>query len=81
MSVLSLTGNPIIHATTKHVAASYHFVKERAAEGSINVRHVSHKNQLADILTKPLPRDGFSFLRGKLMTDPHQLGGGGVSKE
>lgn len=34
-SAINLTTNPILHATIKHVAVSYHFVRERVADGSI----------------------------------------------
>lgn len=45
-SAISLSTNPVLHAMTKHVAVSYHFVRKRVADESIHVRHISMKEQL-----------------------------------
>lgn len=68
-SAISLTANPMLHSTTKHVAVSYHFVPKRVTNGSLLVRHISRKEQQADLLTKPLPREAFCYLWSKLMVD------------
>lgn len=76
ISAISLTANPVLHSTTKHVAVSYHFVRERVADGSLQVNHVPSKEQ-ADILTKALPNESFCYLSGKLMRNiPISLRGG-----
>lgn len=46
----------ILHTTTKHVVVSYYFVHEQVADDTISIRHVPSKDQLADILTKPLAK-------------------------
>lgn len=61
-SAISLTANLVLHSTTKHVVASYHFVREKVSDGSLQVKYVSSKEQTADILTKSLPRDTFNYL-------------------
>ncbi|GJT93199.1 retrovirus-related pol polyprotein from transposon TNT 1-94 [Tanacetum coccineum] len=48
-----LCANPVYHSCMKHVA---HFVRERVSEGSLRVLHISSKDQLVDMLTKPLGR-------------------------
>ncbi|GJV17197.1 retrovirus-related pol polyprotein from transposon RE1 [Tanacetum coccineum] len=48
-----LCANPVYHSCMKHVA---HFVLERVSEGSLRVLHISSKDQLVDMLTKPLGR-------------------------
>ena len=50
----------------KHLALDYHFVRERVSAGSLRVLHISSKDQLADMLTKPLSRSQFLFLRSKI---------------
>lgn len=40
---------------TKHIDSRYHFIRECVADEDICVDHVSTKNMLADMLTKPLP--------------------------
>lgn len=62
--------NPILHTATKHVAVSFHFVRDKVADGSLKIQHIPTKEQLADILTKPIPRDHFCNLRNTLMRVP-----------
>lgn len=45
-----LARNLVHHGKAKHVAISYHFVREQVAAGSLIVNHVSSEDQLADIL-------------------------------
>ncbi|XP_048330749.2 receptor kinase-like protein Xa21 [Ziziphus jujuba] len=50
----------------KHVGVDFHFVRDKVVEGLLRVSHVSSKYQLADGLTKSLPRQRLEFLRSKL---------------
>ena len=61
-----LSSNPVFHSRMKHICLDYHFVRERVSEGTFQVRHVHTKDQWADILTKPLPRQGFLHIRSKI---------------
>jgi hypothetical protein len=55
-----LTANPIFHRRMKHVEVDYHFVRERVASRQLDVRIISSKDQVADIMTKPLAGPSFS---------------------
>ena len=46
----------------KHVAISYHLVREAVAVGTIALYWISSKDNLADIRTKPLPSTSFNKL-------------------
>jgi hypothetical protein len=48
---------------TKHIALKYHHFRSHVANGSIKVRWIDTKHQLADIFTKPLPEPLFTSLR------------------
>jgi hypothetical protein len=49
-----LCANPIFHRRSKHVEVDYHFVRERVATKQLEVRIISSKDQVADVMTKPL---------------------------
>ena len=61
-----LCSNPVLHSKMKHISLDYHFVREQVRDGKLQVSHVSTKDQLADLLTKPLPRAKFEELRSKM---------------
>lgn len=48
---------------TKHIDVKFHFIREKQECGIIAVEHISSDLQKADILTKPLPKDRFNFLK------------------
>lgn len=50
----------------KHVAIDFHFIRDQVQNGVLRVAHVSSTDQLADALTKPLPRACFLDLKFKI---------------
>jgi hypothetical protein len=68
----------IFHARTKHVKVNYHFVRDRIAKREIQIRFISSKDQLADVLTKPLSHFIFSLIHSKLHVDHPPSAWGGV---
>ncbi|MEJ2116200.1 MAG: Ty1/Copia family ribonuclease HI, partial [Gammaproteobacteria bacterium] len=63
---LELATAPKMRPRTKHIAIKYHHFREHVKRGTIKIQRVDTKEQLADIFTKPLPRDTFQYLRKKL---------------
>lgn len=43
MRAISLPKNPILHSSTKHVVVSYHFIREKVADGTLKVCHIPTK--------------------------------------
>ena len=58
-SALALAKNPVFHERSKHIRLRYHFIRDCLAEGSIKARYINIKDQLADLLTKPLGKIKF----------------------
>ena len=45
---------------TKHLRLAFEAVKDRVAEGHIELEHVDGKNNPSDLCTKPLPLEDFA---------------------
>lgn len=61
-----LCANPVFHSRMKHLALDYHFIRDNVQSGALRVAHVLTRDQLADTLTKPLPRPRFLELNSKI---------------
>ena len=55
-----------MHSKTKHIPIKYYFIKEHVLEKTVKLEHIGTKDQVADIFTKPIPRETFEYLRQKL---------------
>nr|GEW50972.1 retrotransposon protein, putative, unclassified [Tanacetum cinerariifolium] len=65
-SVIALCCNSIQHSRAKQIDVHYHFIKNQVENGIVELYIVWTEHQLADIFTKPLPRERFNFLIEKL---------------
>ena len=60
---IALARNPQFHARTKHIEIAHHYGREKVQAGEINLQYTPTERQVADGLTKPLPRDPFQRFR------------------
>ncbi|GJT27706.1 retrovirus-related pol polyprotein from transposon TNT 1-94 [Tanacetum coccineum] len=65
-SVIALCCNNVQHFRAKHIDVRYHFIKEQAKNGIVELYFVRTEYQLPNIFTKPLPRERFNFLIKRL---------------
>jgi len=65
-SALHLAKNPAFHSKTKHIRVQYHFVREKVEKGSVDIQKIHTKDNLADMLTKPINRDKFTWCRSSV---------------
>lgn len=63
---ISIAKNPSCHKRSKHIDIKYHFSREQVENKVIIIKYIPTNEQLADILTKPLPAVQFLYLRSKL---------------
>ncbi|KAH9781414.1 hypothetical protein KPL71_008457 [Citrus sinensis] len=62
-STLHIARNPAFHSRTKHIGVQYHFVREVVEKGSVDLQKIHTKENLADVLTKPINADKFIWSR------------------
>jgi hypothetical protein len=65
-SALALTKNPIFHEWSKHIRVRYHFIWGCLEEGGFKACYINTKDQLMDLLTKPLGRMKFLELCSRI---------------
>lgn len=51
---------------TKHLDIRYHFIKDEIQNGSVDLKYICTRDKIADIFTKGLGGQSFSYLRDKL---------------
>ena len=56
----------MMHSRNKHIPIKYHFLREQVVEQNIKLEYINTKEKIADIFTKPLPREAFENLRQKM---------------
>nr|GEU49610.1 copia protein [Tanacetum cinerariifolium] len=60
--VIDLCKNPVQHSRTKHIEIRHHFLHDNVQNENISIEKVSSKDNIADILSKPLKREPFNYL-------------------
>ena len=66
-SAIKVAKSPKFTPRTKHIAIKYHHFRRYVTDGTIDIRSIDTKDQIADMLTKPLSGKDFCFLCRLLM--------------
>ncbi|XP_071920664.1 uncharacterized protein [Coffea arabica] len=66
-AAIYIAHNPVLHDRTKHVEVDKHFIKEKIEGGVVCMTYVPTRDQVADLLTKSLPKKQFDLLVSKLV--------------
>ena len=66
-SCIEIATNHRTRPRTKHLSVRLHHFRSHVVAKTICINHISTKEQLGDIFTKPLPRDQFRTLSSKIM--------------
>ncbi|GKD62933.1 retrovirus-related pol polyprotein from transposon TNT 1-94 [Tanacetum coccineum] len=65
-SAIALCYNNVQHSRAKHINVPYQYIKEQVENGIVELYFVRTEYQLAEIFTKPFPRERFNYLIEKL---------------
>jgi hypothetical protein len=65
-SCIKLFENPLFHDRSKHIEIRYHFIHDWVQRGAVQLQYVSTNDQVANILTKALPRGKHVYFRDKM---------------
>lgn len=55
-----------MHLRIEHIDISHHFLRDVILIGDVEISFIDTHNQLADIFTKPLPKESFFKIRRQL---------------
>lgn len=66
VSTIKLSKNPVLHGRSKHIDVRFHFLRDLCNDGVIELNYCSTRDQLANIMTKPLKVEDFQHLRSAL---------------
>lgn len=73
-STIKLAKNPVMHGRSKHIDVRFHFLRDLVNNEVVELIHCGSKDQLADIMTKPLKLELFLKMREQLgMCSFHEL--------
>ncbi|XP_015170164.1 uncharacterized mitochondrial protein AtMg00810-like [Solanum tuberosum] len=72
IGVSYLSKNPVFHTKMKHIAVDFHYLRNSVNSGKVTVKYLPSIDQVADTLTKPLPKPAFLRCLTKLgVVAPH----------
>ena len=65
-SAINISKNHVMHSKTKNTPIKYHFLRDQVSQKVVKLEYVDTKEHVAEISTKPLPKEEFEHLRHKL---------------
>jgi hypothetical protein len=65
-SALNLIGNPVYHEKSKHIGIRFHYIREQVQQKLVEFVYVPTEFQVADSLTKAVPRAKLEYCRKKM---------------
>jgi hypothetical protein len=64
---IALAKNPVHHKRSKHIDVKYHFTREKVESGEVELFSIRTDEQVADVLTKNLPKAQFLKFRALML--------------
>ncbi|KAL5603949.1 hypothetical protein FOVSG1_006699 [Fusarium oxysporum f. sp. vasinfectum] len=63
---IAMSKNPQFHTRTKHIDIQHHYCREKVNDGTVEFQYIPTGKQVADGLTKALPKERFLLFRKAL---------------
>jgi hypothetical protein len=63
---VKLSVNLVFHDRSEHIEIKYFFIRDKVHKGEVILQYISTDEHTTDILTKPLSKIKFTYLRDKL---------------
>jgi hypothetical protein len=60
----------MFHDKSKPIEIKYHYIRDMVQRGVVKLQYVAMDEQVADVLTKPLPRAKFEYFQGQAWCVP-----------
>jgi len=64
---IDMSANPVNFKRSKHIDIRYHYIRERVMSNDVKLTYIPTQDQLADLLTKPLPKPRTQALRDSVL--------------
>ncbi|RDX75457.1 hypothetical protein CR513_44655, partial [Mucuna pruriens] len=65
-SIIKLSKNPVLHGRSKHIDVRFYFLRDLCNNGVIQLNYCNTREQVVDIMTKPLKVENFHCLQSAL---------------
>lgn len=65
-SAIKLIKNPVFHKRSKYIDIRYHYIRDKYEQQDFLLEYINTNDQVADLLTKPLPRNRIELHRNKI---------------
>lgn len=62
-STIKLSKNPVMHGRSKHIDVRFHFLRDLTKERIVELIYCGTRDQVADVITKPLKLESFLKMR------------------
>lgn len=68
-SAIAISENDVLHNRSKHIDIKHHYIRNEIKNEFIQMKYVQSNEQKADIMTKSLSKQQFTYLRDKMMNE------------
>jgi len=64
---IQISQNPVLHKRSRHIHLKYHFLRYHYQKGHVELAFIPTKENIADLMTKRLPKNTHYYLCNKLL--------------